>query len=97
MQSYSARGFTALPDSQSRPFCHLQLQATTHEERGWKQTLKISQAFRAKLVRNGARSNATDQTRRQPGLLGSTSVKSTGAIPNSAITAGSFASRLTPS
>jgi hypothetical protein len=38
-----------------------------------------------------------DQTRRQPGLLGSTSVKSTGAIPKSAITAGSFASRLTPS
>ena len=28
-------------------------------------------------------------------MLGSTSVKSTGAIPNSAITAGSFASRLT--
>jgi hypothetical protein len=38
-----------------------------------------------------------NQTCRQPGLLGSTSVSSTGAIPKSAITAGSFASRFTPS
>ena len=38
-----------------------------------------------------------DQTCREPGLPGSTSVRSTGAIPNSAITAGSFASRFTPS